>query len=150
MQLGERICAITASSQVSHTCDCRTNRKSLVNMVVMATSTYGDVCPDPRRVGMVLGDLSVQEIRIPPKTVIGNVQTAEIIPHTKVLEHTGEILLQRSKRKCHRSASLTAQNPPQRVDLANPNISAIGARNCNLRKQFAGKGGSIRVCQMKP
>ena len=41
---------------------------------VMATSTYGDLCPGSRNVGMMLQNLSTHEVRIPPRTIIGSVQ----------------------------------------------------------------------------
>ena len=41
---------------------------------VMATSTHRNFCPGSRRVGMILQNLSACEVRIPPKTVIGDVQ----------------------------------------------------------------------------
>ena len=57
---------------------------------IMASSTYG--VSGSRRVGMMLRNLSAQEVRIPPKTVIGNVQTAEIIPNMKAIKHTSKVL----------------------------------------------------------
>ena len=44
---------------------------------VIATNMYGDLCPGSWHVGMVLRNLSAQEVHIPPKTIIGNVQTAK-------------------------------------------------------------------------
>ena len=41
---------------------------------------------------MMLWNLSACEVRIPPKTVIGNVQMAEIVPNMKALDHTHEVL----------------------------------------------------------
>ena len=61
-------------------------------MEVIATGTYGDLHPGSRRVGMMLQNLSVQEVRIPPKTIIGNVQMAEIVPNVKALKPTSEVL----------------------------------------------------------
>ena len=58
----------------------------------MATSTYGDLCPGSKHMGMVLGNLSAQEVCIPPKTVIGNVQAAEKVPDWKTFSHTGKDL----------------------------------------------------------
>ena len=40
---------------------------------VKATSTYSDLHPGSRRIGMMLQNLSAWEFRIPPKMVIGNV-----------------------------------------------------------------------------
>ena len=42
--------------------------------------------------GMILRNLSAQEVRIPPKSVISNVQTAEIVPNMKAPKHTSEVL----------------------------------------------------------
>ena len=58
----------------------------------MVTSTYGDLCPGSRRVGMMLQNLSACEVRIPPVTVIGNKQMAEIVPGMKAHDHTYEVL----------------------------------------------------------
>ena len=52
----------------------------------MAASTYGDLCPGSRWVGMVLRNLSTWKVQIPPKTMIGNGQTAEVVPNLKVFE----------------------------------------------------------------
>ena len=53
------------------------------------------------------------EVRIPPKTVIGNVQTAEIAPNMKAHDHTYEVLPLEEQRNHSRSASLPAQTPPK-------------------------------------
>ena len=58
----------------------------------MATSTYGDLCPGSRLVGMVLRNLSIWEVQIPPKTVIGNVQMAEIVLNLKVFKQMSVVL----------------------------------------------------------
>ena len=50
---------------------------------VMATSTYGDLCPGSRRVGMMLRNLSANEVRLPPRTVVSNVKAAEIVTNLK-------------------------------------------------------------------
>ena len=81
----------------------------------MATSTYGDLHPGSINVGMMLRNLSTQEVRIPPTTVIGNVQMTEIVPNMKAFKHASEVLpLKEAKGNCHRSASLPAQTPPKR------------------------------------
>ena len=59
----------------------------------MATNTYGDLCPGSWHVGMVLRNLSTQEVCIPPKTVIGNIQTAEKVPDLEIFSHTNEFPL---------------------------------------------------------
>ena len=61
-------------------------------MGVVATSTYRDLGPASRRVGMMLQNLSACEVRIPPKTVIGNVLMAETVPNMKAHDHTYEVL----------------------------------------------------------
>ena len=74
----------------------------------MATGTYRDLCPSSRRVGMMLQNLSACEVKIPPKTVVSNVQKAEIVPNMKALTHACEVL-QWSKKDHQRLASLPAQ-----------------------------------------
>ena len=59
-------------------------------MRVMATNTYEDLCPGSKCVGMVLKNLSAREVCIPPKTVIGNVQTAEKVPDWEMLSNNGK------------------------------------------------------------
>ena len=61
-------------------------------MGVMATSTYGDLHPGSRRVCMMLRNLSAQEVRKPPKTIISNVQAAEIVSDMKAPSYTREVL----------------------------------------------------------
>ena len=58
----------------------------------MVTSTHGDLCSGSRRVGMMLRNLSAQEVRIPPKTVISNVQAAEIVPNMKTPKYASKVL----------------------------------------------------------
>ena len=60
-------------------------------MGVMATSTYGNCCPGSRRVGMMLCNLSALEVRIPPRTVISNVQAIKIIPNLMAANYMGEV-----------------------------------------------------------
>ena len=61
-------------------------------MEVMATSTYGDLHPGSRIVGIMLRNLSAWEVGIPPKTVISNVQAAEIVPNMKAPKDASEVL----------------------------------------------------------
>ena len=77
----------------------------------MATSTCVDLHPGMRRVGIMLMNLSACEVRIPPKTEIGNVQTAEIVPNMKALTQACAVFIQRSKMDCNMSASLPTQIP---------------------------------------
>ena len=89
----EGIGAITTYSQLPGPSDHGTYSQSLGSMGVMATSTYVDLCPGSQHVGMVLRNLSAREVCIPPKTDIGNVQTAAKVPDWEMLGHTGEDLL---------------------------------------------------------
>ena len=41
---------------------------------------------------MMLKNLSAWEVRIPPKTVISNVQVAEIVPNMKALKYASKVL----------------------------------------------------------
>ena len=59
---------------------------------VMATNTFGDLCPGSKQVGMVLMNLSTQEVLIPPKTLVSNVQNAEIVPDLKIFKQTSSVL----------------------------------------------------------
>ena len=54
-----------------------------VTQGVMATSPYRDLWTGSSWVGMVLWNLLAQEVQIPPKTVIDNVQMAEVVPSLK-------------------------------------------------------------------
>ena len=63
---------------------------------------------------MVLRNISAQEVRIPVKTVIGNVQTAEIIPNMRALEHTSETLPTKEQKEMSQ-ISLTGQNPLKKI-----------------------------------
>ena len=81
---------------------------------VMAISTYSDLYPGSRRVGIMLQNLTAWEVRIPPKTIIGNVQLAEMSPIWP-LSLPVRSFLQRSKKNHQRSASLPAQIPPKWV-----------------------------------
>ena len=56
----------------------------------MATNTYGDLHPGSRRLGMMLRNLFAHEVRIPPRTIISNVQAAEIVPNKKAPHYTSE------------------------------------------------------------
>ena len=58
----------------------------------MATSTYRDLHPGFRRVGMMLQNLSACEFRIPPRTIISNVQAAEIVLNLKAPNYTSKVL----------------------------------------------------------
>ena len=57
---------------------------------VMATNMYADLCPGSRCMGIVLRNLSAREFQIPPKNIIGNVETAEKVPNWEKLSHISE------------------------------------------------------------
>ena len=61
-------------------------------MGVMATGTYGGLHPGSRRVDIMLRNLSTCKVRIPSRTVIGNMQAAEIVPRLKAPNGTNEVL----------------------------------------------------------
>ena len=81
----------------------------------MATSTFRDLCLGPRIVGMMLRNLSTWEIRNPPKTVIGNVQTAEIVPNMKASKHTSEVLPSMKQKEPIQVIPPTAQPPKKEL-----------------------------------
>ena len=80
---------------------------------IMATSTYGDLCHSSRRVGMMLQNISTNEVRIPPKTEIGNVQMAEIVPAMKVFNQMHEGLPLEKQKETSRVSQPTCLNCPQ-------------------------------------
>ena len=77
----------------------------------MATNTYGDLCPGSRCMGMVLRNLSTWKVHIPPKSIIGNVQTAEKVPHWEMPGHIREDLPLKEQENCQRLARLVVQIP---------------------------------------
>ena len=87
----KRLVVLLSVSQLSNACH---HHEPIENHQltwgVMATSIYGDLHPGSRRVGMMLRNLSAHEAKIPHKTIISNVQTAEIVPNMKVLAHACE------------------------------------------------------------
>ena len=83
-------------------------------MGVMVTSTYGDLCPCSRQVGMALQNLSAQEVQIPPKTAIGNVQMAEVVPDQKGSEPTGPILSQKEQAEQSKVSQSTGSESPEK------------------------------------
>ena len=86
---------------------------------VMATNTYGDLCPDSRQVRMVLSNLSALEFWIPSKTVIGNVQMAEIVPDLNVFKQTGVVLLLKKQVELFKVSSSNGSNSPEK-ELTQP------------------------------
>ena len=77
----------------------------------MATKTYGDLCPGSKHMGIVLRNFSMREVCIPPKTVIGNVQTAEKSLIGKCSAIMVRTLLQGSRGNYQRSTRLAVQIP---------------------------------------
>ena len=120
-------------------------------MGVMAISTYGDLCPGSRRVGMMLRNLSAWEVRIPPKTVIGNVQMAEIVPNMKALKHTSEVLPSKEQKEPSQVSWPTCLNSPKK-ELTWPDlyISTVGTGCSDLENMTCWKSGSLGVHQMGP
>ena len=59
---------------------------------VMTTNMYGYPSPGSRYMGMVLRNLSAQEVQIPPEMVTGKVQAPEKVPDRELLSCTGEDL----------------------------------------------------------
>ena len=80
---------------------------------VMATNTYGDLHPGSRRVGMMLRNLPAQDIRRPPKTVISNVQAAEIVLNMKAPKQTSEVLPSMEQTEPSWVSQPTCLNPPK-------------------------------------
>ena len=88
---------------------------------LMATGTYGDPSPGSGKVGMMLRNLSAREVRFPHKSIIGNVQMAEIVLNMKAFKHTSDIL------PCNTDQPAYLLKFPQKgVDLADPCISTAG------------------------
>ena len=98
----------------------------------MATSTYGDLCPGSRWLGMALWNLPAWEVQIPPKTVIGNVQMAKVIPNLKVFKLAGLVLPQKEQMEWSRFSQSDGFESPGRGDLADPYVPAIGTDCSNL------------------
>ena len=107
--MSKGISGVTACLHLLSTCNHRTDGKSPVDMKVMATSTYGDLHPGSKREDMIMQNLSVWEVRVPPKTVIGNVQMVEIVPNMKAFKLTSKVLPSREQKNCQSSASLPTQ-----------------------------------------
>ena len=57
-------------------CRCRAHRKSSNHLW---SKGYWHLNPGSGRVGMMLQNLSSWEVRIPPKTIIGNVQAKNLV-----------------------------------------------------------------------
>ena len=64
---------------------------------------------------MMLWNLSACEVRIPPKTVISNVQMVEIVPNMKALNHTYKVLPSKEQKKPLWVGWSTFSNPPEKV-----------------------------------
>ena len=81
---------------------------------IMATSTYGDLCPCSRMVGMMLRNLSAWEVRITPRTVTSNVQMAEIFPNMKALKHTSQVSSSKEQKEPSQVSQPTCSNSPKK------------------------------------
>ena len=79
----------------------------------MATSTHGDIYPGSRRVGMMLHCLSAHEVRIPPKSVIDNIQTTEVVPNMKALDWMCKILPSEKQKESSWVGQPTCLNSPK-------------------------------------
>ena len=77
----------------------------------MATNTYGDFCPGSWHVGMVFRNLSIHDVHILPKTVIGNVQTGEKVLDWEVLGLTGEDLPPKEQEEPSKVRKTSSPNP---------------------------------------
>ena len=80
----------------------------------MAISIYGDLHPGCSRVGMMLRNLSAWEGRILLKTVICNVQMAEIIPNMKALKCTSEVLPSKKQKELSQISQPICSNSPEK------------------------------------
>ena len=80
----------------------------------MATNTYRDLWPGSTWVGMVLRNFSTWEVQIPPKTVIGNVQMAEILPNLKVFKQTSKVLPLKEQVELSKVGWPNSSNSPER------------------------------------
>ena len=79
----------------------------------MVTSNYGDLHQGSRSVGMMLQNLSAQEVRVPTKTVIGNVQMAEIVPNMKALRPTSDVLPLKEQKGLSEVGWSSCSNSPE-------------------------------------
>ena len=78
----------------------------------MVTSTYRDLCPGSKRVGMMLWNLSAWEVRVPPRTVIDNVQMAEIVHNMNALKPTNEVLPSKKQEELSKVTQSSYSNSP--------------------------------------
>ena len=90
--MGKGTSSITTCMQLLSKCIVEPIESHQIIQGLMATSTSRDLHPGTRRVGMMLRNLSTWEMNIPPKAMISNVQTAQIVPNMKTLTHTSEAL----------------------------------------------------------
>ena len=77
----------------------------------MATSMYGNLFPGSRCMGKVLRNLFTWEDCIPPKTVIGKVQTANKVSDWEMLGHIGEDLPPKEQEEPSKVAQTSGPNP---------------------------------------
>ena len=93
---------------------------------VMATNTYGDLCPGSRHMEMVLRNLSAQEVPVPPKMVIGRGQTVEKVPYRGLLAHTGKDLPPSVQRELPEVSQTSGPESPEKGHPANPWVFPVG------------------------
>ena len=74
--MSKGVSGVTTCLQLSCTCDHSMIDNCQLTWGSLATSTYGDLHPGSRWLGNMLQNLSALEVRIPPKTIIDNVQMA--------------------------------------------------------------------------
>ena len=113
---------------------------------VIATSTYGDLCPGSRWVGMVLRNFSAMEVWIPAKTVTGNVQMAEVVPDLKVFKQSSMVPPQKDQPEV---SWLSYSNPPEK-ELAWPSTISPQLGLSVPETHHPWKGQPSGVCQMAP
>ena len=80
----------------------------------MASSTYMDLCPGSRGVGIVLWNLSSWEVPIPPKTVIANIQIAEVTANLRVFKLAGLVLPHKEQMEWSRVAQSDGSESPEK------------------------------------
>ena len=114
MQTSKGIGGITTCLQLPSTGYFRTDNKSSDNVGVMATNTYGDLCLCSRCVGMVMRNLSAWEVQIPPKTVMGNLQMAEIVPNLKVFKQMSAVLPPKEQAEPLKVGQPYSSNSPEK------------------------------------
>ena len=73
---------------------------------------------------MVLQNLSARVVQIPPKTVKGNVQMAEVVPNLKVFEQTSMVPLQKEWVEQSKLSCPNRSNSPEK-ELTQPTPKSL-------------------------